>query len=109
MKSEWAVRKGDDPVFFAVQSEERDINERSAELMSLYRTVAEGDPALFQALWLLHGWRLSVVELAPRYAGPARLSCSSPSPSLSWLPASDSNPLVGLGERLDFRPNQSFP
>ena len=49
---------GGGAVFFSVQAEKKFINDKSSELIGLYRMVAENDPRFFQALGsLLYQWR----------------------------------------------------
>ena len=49
---------GGGAVFFSVQAEEKFINDKSSELIGLYRMVAENDPRVFQTLGsLLYQWR----------------------------------------------------
>jgi len=49
---------GGGAVFFSVQAEKKFINDKSSELIGLYRMVAENNPGFFQALGsLLYQWR----------------------------------------------------
>ena len=49
---------GGGAVFFSVQAEKKFINDKSSELIGLYRMVAENDPRVFQTLGsLLYQWR----------------------------------------------------
>src|SRR5438874_10072264 len=49
---------GGGAVFFAIQSSQKFINDKSPELCYFYRMVAEQDPAFFSALdALLHSWQ----------------------------------------------------
>src|SRR5262249_16253859 len=44
---------GGGAVFFAVQAEKKFINDKSSELINLYKIVAENNFQFFQILWLL--------------------------------------------------------
>src|SRR5438094_2608031 len=49
---------GGGAVFFSIQAEMKFINDKSSELIGLYRMVAENDPRVFQTLGsLLYQWR----------------------------------------------------
>ncbi len=49
---------GGGAVFFAIEAEEKFINDRSHELVDLYRMIAQQDTDFFHALHiLLHGWQ----------------------------------------------------
>src|SRR5207253_816391 len=59
---------GGGAVFFSVQAEKKFINDKSSELIGLYRMVAENNPAFFQALGsLLYQWR-SMSQFVDTYA-----------------------------------------
>ena len=59
---------GGGAVFFSVQAEEKFINDKSSELIGLYRMVAENNPGFFQALGsLLYQWR-SMSQFVDTYA-----------------------------------------
>src|SRR6266705_4279237 len=49
---------GGGAVFFSIQSQRKFINDKSPELFTFYRMVAEQNPAFFSALdTLLHSWQ----------------------------------------------------
>lgn len=59
---------GGGAVFFSVQAEKKFINDKSSELIGLYRMVAENNPKFFQALGsLLYQWR-SMSQFVDTYA-----------------------------------------
>ena len=59
---------GGGAVFFSVQAEKKFINDKSSELIGLYRMVAENNPGFFQALGsLLYQWR-SMSQFVDTYA-----------------------------------------
>ena len=59
---------GGGAVFFSVQAEKKFINDKSSELIGLYRMVAENDPRVFQTLGsLLYQWR-SMSQFVDTYA-----------------------------------------
>ena len=49
---------GGGAVFFSVQAEKKFINDKSSELINLYKIVAENNPEFFQILWsLIYQWQ----------------------------------------------------
>src|SRR5256714_4292872 len=59
---------GGGAVFFSVQAKKKFINDKSSELIGLYRMVAENNPGFFQALGsLLYQWR-SMSQFVDTYA-----------------------------------------
>lgn len=50
---------GGGAVFFAVQAEKKFINDKSGELINLYKIVAENNFHFFQSLWIIiHQWQV---------------------------------------------------